>query len=127
MYFVRFHDDAGALLDGRNRYVLQVPAGGIPTDSFWSFSMYEATADSQRFFVENPIRRYSIGNRTPRLVANADGSLDIALQHATPAEPTLRANWLPAPAGPFQISLRTYLPRAELRDLSVPMPLIVRG
>jgi hypothetical protein len=127
MYFVRFHDAAGALLDGRNRYVLRVPASGIPTDSFWSFSMYEPTADSQRFFVENPIRRYSIGNRTRRLVFNADGSLDIALQHEAPTDATLRANWLPAPAGPFQISLRAYLPRAELRDLSAAMPLIVHG
>jgi hypothetical protein len=126
MYFVRFHDDAGQLLDGRNHYRLHVPAGGIPTGSFWSFSMYEPTADSQRFFVENPIRRYSIGNRTPGLVPHPDGSLDIALQHDAPHDAVLRANWLPAPAGPFQISLRAYLPRAELRELRAVMPAIVR-
>jgi len=126
MYFVRFHDDSGGLLDGRNRYVLTVPPGGIPTDSFWSFSMYEPTPDSQRFFVANPIRRYSIGNRTPELVVGADGSLDVALQHEAPLDERLRANWLPAPAGLFQISLRTYLPRPELRDLTAAMPRITR-
>jgi hypothetical protein len=126
MYFVRFHDDAGEPLDGRHRYRLQVPPGGIPTDSFWSFSMYEPTADSQRFFVDNPIRRYSIGNRTPGLVANADGSLDIALQRDAPSDATLRANWLPAPAGAFQIALRTYLPRAALREATAAMPRILR-
>ena len=127
MYFVRFHDDAGQLLDGRHRYLLRVPPGGIPTDSFWSFSMYEPTADSQRFFVANPIGRHSIGNRTRGLVAGADGSLEIPLQHDAPDEGRLRANWLPAPAGPFQISLRAYLPRPELRDLRAAMPTIVRA
>lgn len=126
MYFVRFHDAAGQLLDGRQRYLLRVPATGIPNDSFWSFSMYEPTADSQRFFVDNPIKRYSIGNRTPGIVANADGSFDIALQRDEPSEGRLRANWLPTPAGPFQISLRTYMPRAVLRDGRAPMPTIVR-
>lgn len=126
MYFVRFHDDDGQLLDGGASYVLRVPSSGIPNDSFWSFSMYEPTADSQRFFVENPIKRYSVGNRTRGLAANEDGSLDIALQHGEPSDPHLRANWLPAPAGPFQISLRTYMPRAELREGRAAMPTIVR-
>jgi hypothetical protein len=127
MYFVRFHDDDKQLLDGRHRYLLRVGPSGIPTDSFWSFTMYEPTADGQRFLVANPIGRYSIGNRTRRLVANVDGSLDIALQSEAPAEEGLRANWLPAPAGPFQISLRAYSPRAELRDLRACMPRIVRS
>jgi len=124
MYFVAYQDAERQPLDGRKRYRLQVPAGGIPTDSFWSFSMYEATADGQRFFVENPIRRYSIGNRTPGLVRKPDGGLDIALQHEAPPDAGGLANWLPAPAGPFQIALRTYLPRAELRDGHAPMPVI---
>lgn len=127
MYFVRYHCDAKQPLDGRHRYTLRVPPGGIPTDSFWSFSMYEPSADGQRFFVQNPIGRYSIGNRTEGLLPNADGSLDIALQHDVPAGERLRANWLPAPAGPFQIALRTYLPRPELRDGRSPMPTIVRA
>lgn len=125
MYFVRFHDAQGQLLDGRKQHLLRVPPGGIPTDAFWSFSMYAPTADSQRFFVENPIRRYSIGNRTAGLVHNSDGSLDIALQHEAPAEANLLANWLPAPAGPFQISLRAYLPHPDLRAGTAAMPVIV--
>ncbi|MET4577084.1 DUF1254 domain-containing protein [Ottowia thiooxydans] len=126
MYFVRFHDDDKQLLDGRKKYVLHVPPSGIPTDSFWSFSMYEPTADSQRFFVENPIRRYSIGNRTRGIVLNEDGSMDIAMQREEPAEARLRANWLPTPDGPFQISLRTYMPREELREGRALMPRITQ-
>lgn len=127
MYFVKFQDEDGAPLDGGRRYLLRVPHGGIPTDSFWSFTMYEPTADSQRFLVENPIRRYSIGDRTPGLRPTADGSIDIAVQYDAPADATLRANWLPAPGGAFQIALRTYLPRAELRAGTAAMPRIVRA
>ena len=123
-YFVKFHDDAKQPLDGHNDYILRVPPSGIPTDSFWSFTMYEPTADGKRFFVENTIRRYSIGNRTPGLLFNADGSLDIALQHNAPTDVRLLANWLPAPAGPFQISLRAYLPRPELREGRALMPVV---
>jgi hypothetical protein len=126
LYFVRVHDDQQATLDGRNRYVLQVPAQGIPTVSFWSFTMYEPTADGQRFFVDNAIRRYSVGNRTPGLQAEPNGALHIALQHEAPQDPRARANWLPAPQGPFQIALRTYLPQASLRRGDAQMPSIVR-
>lgn len=113
-------------LDSLSRYVLRGPVGGIPTDSFWSFTMYEATADGRRFFVGNPIGRCSIGNRTDGLVVASDGSMEIALQRTSPAEPQLRANWLPTPAGTFQIALRCYAPRAELREGRVAMPGIVR-
>jgi len=86
----------------------------------------QPTADSQRFFVENPLQRYSIGNRTRGVALNADGSLDIALQRDEPSDPVHRANWLPTPAGTFQIALRAYMPRAELREGRAVMPSIVR-
>lgn len=124
-YFVRFHDEAGAVLDGRRDHLLTIPASGIPTDSFWSFSMYQPEG-GMRFFVDNPIHRYSIGNRTPGLVSNPDGSLDIALTHTAPADARLRANWLPTPDGLFQISLRCYMPRSELRAGEAAMPRIAR-
>ncbi len=128
MYFVRFHDDDLQQLDGSQRYLLRLPPAGIPTDSFWSFSMYEPTDDGQRFFAANPIDRYAIGNRTPGLHHHADGSLDIALQPDAPTNPVLHANWLPTPAhGAFQISLRAYLPTAALRTGEAVMPKIVRA
>ena len=51
VYFVRTHDDAGTPLDGRQAWRLRLPPGGIPADSFWSFSMYAPTADGQRLRV----------------------------------------------------------------------------
>lgn len=125
MYFVKYQDETLASLDGTSSYLLKVPASGIPTDSFWSFTMYEATADGKRHLVENPNTRYSIGNRTPGLAYNSDGSLDIALQRDTPDDSRLRANWLPTPPGPFQIALRAYIPRPELRAGTATLPVVV--
>lgn len=121
-YFVKFHDHEMRLLDGRNRYRLTVPSSGIPADSFWSFSMYAPTTDGKRFFVDNPIKRYSIGNRTTGLVLNDDGSIDLLLQNDPPTDPKQRANWLPTPKGTFQIALRAYLPSPELRAGTATMP-----
>jgi hypothetical protein len=42
--------------------------------------------------IVNPIHRTSIGDRTEGLVYNADGLLDIYIQHDQPDDPTQRAN-----------------------------------
>ncbi len=100
---------------GDSLYRLSVPAQ-MPVDAFWSLSMYAHTPDGQRFFAENSISRYAIGDRTPGLVRNADGSLDIWIGRTDPGG-ARSANWLPAPqAGPFGLTMRLYLPRAEVLD-----------
>jgi hypothetical protein len=75
--------------------------------------MYERTADGQSFFTENALKRYAIGNRTPGLKTNDDGTLDLWIGHDDPGEGR-RSNWLPAPAGPFTMTLRAYLPARSL-------------
>ena len=78
--------------------------------------MYEATSDRQFFFTPNALGRYAIGDRTTGLVRNPDGGLDIWIGRHEPGGER-RANWLPAPAsGPFTLTLRAYLPDAELLD-----------
>ena len=124
LYFVRYVDEDGAALTGARRYVLHVPPQGIPTEAFWSFTMYEPSADGRRFFVDHPAGRYAIGNRTRGLHWNDDGSLDLTLQREAPVRRP--QNWLPTPLGEFQIALRAYLPRPELREGRAPMPVIRR-
>lgn len=111
IYASALTDGDGQAFDGTHRYRLHVPAD-MPVDAFWSLSMYEFEPDGRRFFTANPIRRYAIGDRTPGLVRNADGSLDIAIQHAQPDNGP--SNWLPAPAGRFSMALRYYHPQADL-------------
>jgi hypothetical protein len=118
--------EQGRMFLGAGPYRLHFPKGGLPpVDGFWSLTMYEATPDGQFFLVANPANRYAIGDRTPGLKTNADGSLDIWIARSDPG-PERRSNWLPAPAsGPFTLSLRAYLPRRELLNGSYRLPPII--
>ena len=104
--------------------LLHFPAGQLPpVNAFWSLSLYEATPDHQYFFTRNPINRYTIGDRTPGLIKNADGSLDIIIARQKPATAKQSANWLPAPAhAPFGLFLRTYLPQQALLNRTWTVP-----
>jgi hypothetical protein len=116
--------EAAEPLDGNRNYRLHF-ASDPPVNAFWSLSMYEVAADGRRFFTENPIRRYSIGDRTPGLTHNADGSLDIYLQHDRPSGGR-ETNWLPTPVGRFSLILRTYLPKQELLQHKYALPPFTR-
>lgn len=109
--------DQGRMFTGAGPYVMRFAADRMPpVDAFWSLTMYEATPEGQFFLTENPIRRYAIGDRTPTLKKNADGSLDLWIARTDPGGDRT-GNWLPAPAqGPFTVSFRAYLPRPELMD-----------
>ena len=125
MYFQSTQDGTGADLVGTNRYVWRVPPGGIPADAFWSLTMYQVEADGRFFLTENPINRFSVGDRTKGLVKNPDGSIDILIQRDQPTGEKA-ANWLPAPAGPIRLALRAYLPKAELRARRWKVPPVVK-
>jgi len=102
-------DSEGQPYDGSNRYVIHFEKGEFPpVRGFWSLSMY----DEEMYFVDNPIRRYVIGDRD-KLQFNKDGSLDIYIQHASPGKDK-ESNWLPAPPGDFDLVLRAYWPTLEV-------------
>jgi hypothetical protein len=105
----------GPLFDGKGPWRLRFDAGQLPpVGAFWSLTMYEARPGGAFFLTENPLNRYTLGNRTPGLRRDADGSLDIWIARADPGEGQT-SNWLPAPeSGPFLVILRAYLPRPEI-------------
>jgi len=108
--FMATHLDAsGHRLDGTNRYVLHFDKGNAPpADGFWSLSLY----NENHHFVTNSLDRYNIGSSS-RLQTNADGSIDIYIQHASPG-PGKDSNWLPAPTDGFNLILRIYWPKPEV-------------
>lgn len=99
-------DAEGKPYDGTKEYVLHFPPDEMPpVNGFWSLTMY----DSQFFFVDNPLNRYTLSARND-LKKNADGSVDLYLQAANPG-PEKQSNWLPAPPGKFVLMLRLYWPK----------------
>ncbi len=112
--YMRYVDGAEAdPLDGRSTWRLHLDTP-LPVNSFWSLALYKPEPNGNLYFIDNPLRRYSIGDRTKGLQYNADGTLDIWMSAREPEAG--RSNWLPAPEGPFTVILRAYLPRAELLD-----------
>lgn len=122
--YAKAHVDAqGDALDGKRAYRLSLTAAP-PCDAFWSISLYEPDADGRLFFVENPLRRYSIGDRTAGIHREAGGGVEILLSHEPPSDESRRANWLPTPGGPFHLVFRAYLPHKELQKGKWRLPAI---
>jgi hypothetical protein len=99
-------DADGRPYSGANKYVMHFDKGMLPpVNGFWSLTMY----DAGYFFVANPLNRYTLSARD-KLKANADGSIDLILQHESPGKDK-ESNWLPAPAAKFVLMLRMYWPK----------------
>lgn len=109
IYPLAVADADGQPIMGEHAYILHFEKAELPpVDAFWSLTMY----DAEGFQVANPINRFAIGDRDP-LRFNADGSLDIYIQHQNPG-PDKASNWLPAPkSGKLGLTMRLYSPRAE--------------
>jgi hypothetical protein len=115
-------DDAGRVLDGSRRWVLRFEPGQLPpVTEFWSITMYGLP---DRLLVDNPIDRYSIGDRTEGLTPGPDGALEIYIQHDNPG-PEKEANWLPAPDGPFFFVGRFYGPGPAILEGNWSLPRLI--
>jgi hypothetical protein len=113
IYPIALTDRVGASLTGAKRYVahLNGPSNPfvqspIPADAFWSLTLYKLP---ENLFYDNPLNRYLANDRS-NLHYNADGSVDIYIQHDQPTNPDQADNWIPAPAGAFQLIGRLYGP-----------------
>jgi hypothetical protein len=105
VYPLLMADGQGDKVEGENDYVLHFDTGELPpAGAFWSVTMY----DEHGFQVANELGRFAIGDRDP-LQYNADGSLDLYIQHGNPGSER-EPNWLPAPRGPLGITMRLYAP-----------------
>jgi hypothetical protein len=111
VYPLNLGDADGKPLTGANKYVLHFAKTEIPpVDAFWSVTLY----DKDGFPTANALNRNAIGDRD-ELKYNTDGSLDIYFQHDSPGKDK-ESNWLPAPTGDFNLTMRAYAPKAEVVD-----------
>jgi hypothetical protein len=124
VYFAVAKDDQGEVFDGsKHSYTITFAEDQIPpANNFWSWTMYKLP---QRWLVDNPINRYSIGSATPELTKGADGSITIYFEAKSPGKEK-EGNWLPAPDGPFWPILRTYGPGKSILDGTWTLPPVKR-
>jgi hypothetical protein len=108
IYPMNLFDEDGKPLDGANKYTLHFDKGDTPpANAFWSVTLY----DSEGYQVPNALNRFAVSSWMP-FNYNADGSLDLYFQNESPGADR-DANWLPAPKGPFNLTMRLYAPKSE--------------
>ena len=84
---------------------------------------YGEEADAVRTYMNDGLEAaLNLPNRGP-IKFNEDGSLNILIQHE-PATP--ESNWLPAPPGPFSLTMRLYLPGEGFLSGDWKIPGVVR-
>jgi hypothetical protein len=124
-YYHVFKDVNGNPLDGTDPrgYVLTFSPREIPEATrFWSLTAYTPDAIE---LVPNPAHKYAVASYTPNLQPNNDGSLSVYMAQQLPAGVPM-ANWLPIPAGAFNIMLRIYGPEQQVEDDTYVPPGIFR-
>lgn len=114
LYPVLEKDSNGQPLEGSNKYVLRfAPRSLPPVNAFWSMTLYRLP-DQQ--LVANPLKRYLINSSMlPPLKRDPDGGVTIHIQNESPGK-SRESNWLPAPQGPFMVTLRYYWPKPAMLD-----------
>jgi hypothetical protein len=112
-------------LVGANRYSLHFAPGKLPpVNAFWSVTMYEMP---KSLLYANPLNRYLINSpMLPQLQRDADGGLTLIIQNESPGKDK-KANWLPAPKGPFVMAMRLYWPKEEALDAKWTAPPVKRA
>lgn len=114
-------DGSGEPLDGANTYALRFDKGAAPpVDAFWSVTLY----GPEGYQVANPLNRFAVSSWMP-FKYNPDGSLDLYIQNESPGKDK-EANWLPAPKGPFNLTMRLYAPKSEVLTGKWNPPPVVR-
>jgi hypothetical protein len=108
IYPLNLGDQNGRPLDGANKYALHFDKAALPpVDAFWSVTLY----DPEGYQVANPLNRFALSSWMP-FKYDPDGSLTLYLQSESPGKDK-EANWLPAPKGPFNLTMRLYAPKSE--------------
>jgi hypothetical protein len=109
VYPLNIGDETGKPLDGANKYTIHFDKASLPpVDAFWSITLY----DSEGFQVANALNRFAVSSWMP-FKYNHDGSLDLYFQNESPGK-NEEANWLPAPKGPFTLTMRLYAPKSDI-------------
>lgn len=104
-------DAAGQPLDGSHGYVMHfAPKALPPVRAYWTITAYTPSGQ----LAQGRVPHYSIDSHD-RLRRNRDGSIDVYVSAKSPGR-AHQSNWLPVPAGPFELVMRLYAPQASATD-----------
>ena len=127
MYPTSAADPDGKPYSGEHKYVMHFPTGQTPpVKGFWSLTMYELMPDGRLFFIRNDLNRFALGDRSPGIEKQVDGSFSMLMQTEAPGSTAERAAWLPTPPGEFRVVLRAYEPSEALQQGRASLPRIER-
>ena len=108
IYPLNLADETGQPLNGTSNYTIHFDKGAAPpVDAFWSITLY----DQQGYQVANGLNRFAVSSWMP-FKYNPDGSLDLYFRNESPGTDR-EANWLPAPKGAFNLTMRLYAPKSD--------------
>lgn len=102
----------------KHNYTITFDAGQLPpVNAFWSVTMYDGKT---QLLIENSIDRYLINSpMLSSMTKNADGSLTLYLQKASPGADK-ENNWLPAPNDLMYLVMRLYWPKTDSPSILPP-------
>jgi hypothetical protein len=115
IYPTYFTDADDAPLDAsKHSYTMTFPKDDLPpVKAFWSLTIYDGKT---QLFIENPIDRYLLSSvMMDSFKLEGDGSLVLHVSKESPGQDQ-EANWLPAPDGPFYLTMRLYGPEEVALD-----------
>ncbi|MEJ0093761.1 MAG: DUF1254 domain-containing protein [Methylocella sp.] len=109
IYPLNLFDKAGNPLSGLNKYTIHFEKADLPpVNAFWSITLYDPAGNAY----PNSLDRQAVSSWMP-FAYNADGSLDLYFQNESPGR-AHEANWLPAPKGDFNLTMRLYAPKTAV-------------
>jgi hypothetical protein len=109
-------DSAGRPLSGAGLYRVNFAKDALPpVAAFWWLSAHPTAPHDHR---------HGIGDRC-ELALNADGSLDLVIQHRAPRVAQI-PNWLPTPESGFSLTMHLYWPRPVALEGAWRMPPVQR-
>jgi hypothetical protein len=112
-YLTNMTDADGDEMNGsKHSYTIHYEAGNFPpVNAFWAYTLY---TKPDFYLYDNSLDKYTIDNLQGYEV-DENGALTLHVAHEKPAG-VPDANWLPAPNGPFVLTLRLYNPQEPIID-----------
>eukprot|EP00850_Spirogloea_muscicola_P011858 SM000075S21947 [mRNA] locus=s75:284762:287544:+ [translate_table: standard] len=104
VYFLCYESQDGQIMEGSSQYILPLDPPAVR--GFWSVTLYNLSSQS----LPLGISKSSVGDSSPGLEADSDGTVTILIQPGSPGA-ALEANWLPSVPGMLvALILRAYGP-----------------